>query len=193
MSPALRATLTTQWPLMPGHAIVVRPLLPDDADLVIALGKALSPASLYQRFLNGGIKRNPRLLDRLLKVDFTRDLALIATTTVAGEETPIGVARYARPDDDMDAADIAITVADAWHGRGIGRRLLHKLVQHASAHGIARLTGDVLATNVAMLALARASGFRVTLHPDEGHLRLISLSLNDCRPLPTDLHEEIEL
>jgi acetyltransferase len=193
MSPAIRATLTTGWPIMLGHAIVVRPLLPEDADLVIALGKALSPASLYQRFLNGGIKRNPRLLDLLLNVDFTRDLALIATTTVAGEETPIAVARYARIDADGDTADIAITVADAWHGRGIGRRLLHKLVDHASTRGIARLRGDVLATNGAMLALARASGFRVAFHPDESHLRLITLSLTDRRAPSADLHEETEL
>ena len=96
MSPALRAMLTTGLPIMPGHAIVVRPLLPEDADLVIALGKALSPTSLYQRFLNGGVKRNPHLLNRLVNVDFTRDLALIATATFAGEEMPIGVARCAR-------------------------------------------------------------------------------------------------
>ena len=192
MSPALRADLTTVLPLMPGHAIVVRPLLPDDADLVIALGKALSPQSLYQRFLNGGIKRNPQLLDRLLNVDFSRDLALIATVTLAGEETPIGIARYARPPDDPHSAEIAITVADAWQGRGIGKRLLARLIEHAASAGIVRLTGDVLASNRGMLALARSAGFRVARHPDGGELRLISLTLADRRPGPAD-HEEIEL
>jgi acetyltransferase len=193
MNQALRATLTTGWPLMPGHAIVVRPLLPDDADLVIALGKSLSSESLYQRFLNGGIKQNPQLLSRLVNVDFTRDLALIATATFAGEETPIGVARYARSDSDADAAEIAITLADAWHGRGIGKRLLRTLIARAEADGIDRLTGDVLATNVAMLALARSVGFRVTLHPEESHLRLISLSLVERDPAPLDSHEENDL
>jgi len=193
MSPALRATLTTGFPVMPGHGIVVRPLLPDDADLVIALGKALSPASLYQRFLNGGIKRNPQLLGRLVNVDFTRDLALIATATFAGEESPIGVARYARAHDASDSAEIAVTVADAWHGRGVGRRMLGRLVDLATVAGIARLTGDVLATNDAMLALARSAGFRVMFHPEGGHLRLISLSLAGRRPASADLHEEIEL
>ena len=193
MSPALRAALTTALPVMPGHAIVVRPLLPDDADLVIELGKALSPTSLYQRFLNGGIKRNPRLLSRLVNVDFTRDLALIATATFAGEETPIGVARYARTHGEPDSAEIAITVADAWHGCGVGKRLLGLLVELAADAGIVRLTGDVLATNGAMLALARSAGFRVTFHPEGGHLRLISLTLADRRPASTHPHEEVEL
>lgn len=193
MSPAQRATLTTGWPLMPGHVIVVRPLLPDDADLVIALGKALSSESLYQRFLTGGIKQNPQLLRRLVNVDFTRDFALIAIATFAGEETPLGVARYARTNSEQETAEIAITVADAWHGTGTGKRLLGRLVAHAKASGVARLTGDVLATNVAMLALARSLGFRVTFHPEEGHLRFITLGLRDHHPAPIDSHEENEL
>jgi len=180
---------------MPGHAIVVRPLLPDDADLVIALGRALSPTSLYQRFLNGGIKQNPRLLERLVNVDFTRDLALIATASIAGEESPIGVARYARLDAESGVAEFAITVADAWHGRGIGARLLRRLVECARDRGLARLTGDVLATNRAMLALARAQGFRVSFHEDGGHMRRVTLDLADQRllPGPSHLHEENDL
>ena len=58
---------------------------------------------------------------------------------------------------------------------------------------MASLTGDVLATNVAMLALARSVGFRVTFHPEEGHLRLISLGLRDHHPAPMESHEENEL
>jgi hypothetical protein len=37
MSPALRTTPTTGWPLMHRHAIVVRQLLPEDADPVVAV------------------------------------------------------------------------------------------------------------------------------------------------------------
>jgi acetyltransferase len=193
MSPAQRAFLTTTWPLMPGHAIAVRPLLPTDANLIIELGKSLSSESLYQRFLNGGVKQNPRLLDRLVKVDFSRDLALIATVALAGTEAPIGVARYARFAAGSDAADFAITLADAWHGRGIGKRLLGRLVDCAAERGITRLTGDVLATNEAMLALARSVGFKVTFHPDGGHLRQVSLLLSERLPAPLDAHEETDL
>jgi acetyltransferase len=193
MSPALRATLTTGWPLMHGHAIVVRPLLREDADLVIALGKALSSASLYQRFLNGGIKQNPHLLSRLVTVDFTRDLALIATATFAGEETPIGIARYARSADEPDAAELAVTVADAWHGCGVGKRLVSTLIEHAARRGISLLTGDVLATNVAMLALARSIGFRVAFHPDGAFLRLLSLRVHDRTAKDGALLEENDL
>lgn len=187
------AHLTTAWPVFYGHAVTVRPLLPTDVDLEVELGRRLSAESLRQRFLGGGIKLNPRLIDRLLRVDFTRDLALIATATFAGDESPLGVARYARLDDDPHAAEIAVTVADAWHGYGIGKRLLRHLVERAAGTGLRRLVGDVYATNRPMLGLAAALGFAIRYHPDGGHLRLIELAL-DRRPAPPlHVHEENDL
>jgi acetyltransferase len=185
--------LTTSWPVFYGHAVVVRPLLPTDADLEIALGRSLSSESLYHRFLNGGIKLNPRLLDRLLRVDFSRDLALIATATFAGEEMPLGVARYARLDDDRHAAEIAVTVADAWHGVGIGKRLLGRLIECAAAAGLRRLVGDVHATNRPMLGLAGALGFGIGFHPDGANLRQLVLSLDHHRLAPHRAVEENDL
>jgi acetyltransferase len=57
-------------------------------------------------------------------------------------------------------------VADAWQGRGIGSRLLGKLVEAARRHGIKRLYGDILAMNRPMLELARKLGFRLSRHED---------------------------
>ncbi|MCL4798972.1 MAG: GNAT family N-acetyltransferase [Burkholderiales bacterium] len=185
--------LTTAWPVFFGHAVTVRPLLPTDADLEIELGRSLSSESLHHRFLNGGIKLNPRLLDRLLNVDFSRDLALIATATFAGAETPLAVARYARLDDDPHAAEIAVTVADPWQGYGIGKRLLGRLIECAADAGLRRLLGDVHATNRRMLGLAGALGFGTRFHPDGGHLRLIELALDGRVAPPHALHEVNDL
>jgi len=185
--------LTTSWPVFFGHAVVVRPLLPTDVDLEIALGRSLSSESLYHRFLNGGIKLNPRLLDRLLRVDFSRDLALIATATFAGDETPLGVARYARLDDDAHAAEFAVTVADAWHGYGIGKRLLARLIDCAAAAGLRHLVGDVHATNRRMLGLAGALGFSTRFHSEGGHLRQVVLALDHRLPAPHHHDEEHDL
>ena len=77
----------------------------------------------------------------------------------------LGVARYVR-DKDGNAAEFAIVVADAWHGRGIGYRLLAKLIDAARRHGVKRLYGDILATNRPMLELARKLGFKLSRHED---------------------------
>jgi len=50
-------------------------------------------------------------------------------------------------------------VADAWQGRGIGRRMLEKLIAVARGRGLARIYGDVLSTNHGMLAFCRKLGF----------------------------------
>jgi acetyltransferase len=68
-------------------------------------------------------------------------------------------------------------IADAWQGRGIGRRLLEKLIAVARNRGIGRIYGDVLATNAGMLALARQLGFNLSRVPDDPTLTRIALEL----------------
>jgi len=97
-------------------------------------------------------------------VDFSRDMALAAATMLDGE-TLLGMARYIR-DRSGDAAEFAIVIADAWQGRGIGRRLLAKLIEAAGRRGVKRLYGDILATNRPMLELARKLGFELGRHED---------------------------
>jgi acetyltransferase len=166
------------WPLLHAHSLTVRPLRPDDADLLVRFGLALAPESRYQRFLGGGVRFTPELLERLLKVDFTRDLALVATVTLEGREVPVGIARYVRLPDDT-TAELAMTVADAWHGCGIGRLLLERLVGLARERGVRRLVGDTLATNEPMLRLARSVGFAVHPHAEGATLKRIERDLED--------------
>ena len=92
-------------------------------------------------------------------------MALAATTMLGGGETLLGVARYVR-DHDNDDAEFAIVIADAWQGRGIGRRLLAKLIEAARRRGVKRLYGEILAINRPMLELARKLGFDLGRHDD---------------------------
>lgn len=58
-------------------------------------------------------------------------------------------------------AEVAIYVAAAARGRGIGRALLEALVESAEAHGIWTLQGATIAENVASCAIQARCGFRV--------------------------------
>ena len=171
------ALLAESWPLLHAHSLTIRALRPEHADLEVRFGLALSRESRYERFLGGGVKLTPELLARLVNVDFDRDVALIATVALAGVETPVGVARYALAADD-ESAEAALTVADSWHGCGLGRLLLGRLIDIAGRNGVRRLTGEVLATNARMLALARRTGFRIERHPEGATLRRIVRDLD---------------
>lgn len=163
-------------PLGLGHSITVRPISPDDIDLETEFDQNLSQQSRYNRFLGGGIKPTPEWLEKLVRVDFSRDMALIATVTIEDRETQIGVARYFRLKDGI-SCEFAVAVADTWQGCGVGRQLLQKLIECARASGIERIEGDVLSTNRAMLGLASRLGFRILAHPDGAELKRVAMEL----------------
>ena len=58
------------------------------------------------------------------------------------------------------AAEVAVYVAAATRGRGVGRALLEAVIASAEAHGIWTLQGATIATNAASLALQARCGFR---------------------------------
>lgn len=170
------AHLTTSWPLGLAHSITLRPIRPEDFDLEIELARSLSRHSLYNRFLGGGVRLTRALLRKLTCIDFSRDMALIATGTLESTETAIGVVRYARLEDSA-ACEFAIAVADVWQRCGVGKKLVATLIDCARAHGLRTMIGEVLAANTPMLRLARSQGFRIDRHPDGGELRRLSLDL----------------
>jgi acetyltransferase len=177
--PDAQSGLTQSWPLLHAQSLTLRPLRPDDRELVAQLGQGLSAESRYNRFLGGGVMFTRELLDRLVHVDFSRDLALLAIVSLEGIETPVGVARWARLHRDDRTAEFAIAVADAWQRCGIGRLLLSRLIELGRESSLARLVGDVLATNTGMLRLASRLGFRTESHPESGTLRRIVKDLNE--------------
>jgi acetyltransferase len=144
----------------------------------VRFGLALSAKSRYERFLGGGVKLTPELLARLVNVGLSREAALIATVAFADTETPVAVGRYALAPED-GTAEVAVTVADAWQGCGLGRLLLERVIDAARRNGVRRLTGDVLAANARMLALARRLGLRIEPHPEGATLRRILKDLAD--------------
>jgi acetyltransferase len=168
------AYLTTSWPLGLAHSITVRPIRPEDIDIEERFIRGFSQETRYNRYLGGGVALTQERLEKLTRIDFSRDMALIATVTFDGAETVIGVARYVRLEDGA-TCEFAIVIADAWQGYGIGRKLLAKLVDCARSHGIGKITGDVLATNTPILRLALSQRFRVEPHPDGRELRRVVL------------------
>jgi len=175
-SAAYPAHLVASWPLGVAHSITVRPIRPEDIDLETAFAQKLSKETRYNRFLGGGVRLTAEMLEKFTRIDFSRDMALMATATIEGAETAIGVARYVRLADGV-SCEFAITIADAWQGRGIGRKLLAMLVDSAPGHGMRRIIGDVLATNTPMLRLAHSQGFRIERHPEGAELRRVVLEL----------------
>jgi acetyltransferase len=156
-----------------GDRVVIRPVLPQDAELTGAFFRALSAPARYDRFLSPMRELSEGLLQRFSEIDYAGHLALVAEVFVAGRERVIAEARYVRRPQPDDAAEFAIAVDEAWQGRGLARLLLAKLACRAETAGIRRLQGETLASNVRMLHLARKAGFDIAPSPDTRGLMLL--------------------
>jgi GNAT superfamily N-acetyltransferase len=129
---------------------------------------SLSARSRYLRFLSPMVGTTAQQLRPLLEADGARHVAHVAM--VDGEL--VGEARFVRLGADRVTAEMAISVADAWQGRGVGRRLLQSLVASAARHGVRRFSFDALAENRPALGLFRRHGARWVVRDGvaEGHL-----------------------
>jgi acetyltransferase len=146
--------LEGEIPLKDGTRLPVRPMKPEDVELELAFFGGLSERSRYQRFMQQLSELPPRLLARFTQLDYDRELALV----VLYEGRFVSVGRYA-PNPDGTTAEFALTVADEWQGKGIGRALLERLCTSAREAGYAALYGNILADNRDMLHLAARLGF----------------------------------
>src|SRR5262249_20451307 len=72
-----------------------------------------------------------------------------------------------------DEADVAFTVDDAHHGRGIATVLLEHLAAIARELGINRFTAEVLPDNRPMLGVFRAAGFDVSTRFSSGLIDVV--------------------
>jgi acetyltransferase len=150
--------------------VLIRPQEVRDAPALRAFFERLSPESRYGRFQYVVKEVSPSLLRLLVQTDPRKHVALVATH--AGDV--VGEARYVRRG---GGAEFALAVADGWRQRGVGKRLLDELIRCARRDGLARLDGEVLAWNRAMLGFVEQAGFRVRAHPEDARLVRIELTL----------------
>lgn len=140
--------------LADGRRITIGPLTHRDRPLIEAAMTRLSPESSRRRFFTVRYRLSDRELDELTQPEVPGRLAIGAAARLPdGRVEGVGVAHFVRVPGEPDAAEIALTVIDAYQNLGIGRRLLQRLGHEAFMRGFRRLTGLVLEDNVPMLAL----------------------------------------
>jgi GNAT superfamily N-acetyltransferase len=162
--------------LADGRVVELRPLGPRDAALEAWFVAHLSAESRYQRFMTTLRELSERKLKDLTDVDGVRHVALLATTREDGRELPLGVAHYI-VEPGGTVCEFAIVVSDACRGSGLAGLLMSALIGTARARGLARMEGDVLASNRGMLRFAHRLGFRRQPGNGDGGVVRVALEL----------------
>jgi len=168
--------LVSQWQLADGTDITIRPIRPEDAELVQAFVRGLSEESKYFRFMSSMQELTETMLVRFTQIDYSREMALIAVTLAQNREIELGVARYAI-NPDGDSCEFALVVADSFQGKGLGQKLMVVLMEAARTKGLSMIEGDVLSNNHNMLNLMMRLGFAVKTSEDDQSVMRVSRAL----------------
>jgi len=129
----------------------------------------LSATSRQQRFHGAAVDTS--ILERVM------DRAACAIIVENGsEDQPVGEAVLVM-EPDSPSAEIALSTADGWQRRGIGKALLSYLERKAAAANARNIYGDTQSSNKGMLALARRCGYRIVRTPGDWTLTRFEKSL----------------
>ena len=142
--------------LRDGSRVLIRPVQPADKALFAESWEHFGEESRYRRFLGAKGDLSARDLAYFTEVDHVDHEAIGARDAESG--AGVGVARYVRLAEQPAVAEAAVSVVDAWQGRGLGGELLRRLTGRAREHGVERFQASLFAFNHSMLALFEEVG-----------------------------------
>jgi RimJ/RimL family protein N-acetyltransferase len=147
--------------------IVFRHIRPDDKGRLAAGLARLSPESRQKRFLMPKPRFSSAELRYLTEVDGFDHVAIVAVSAT-DPEVFYAVGRFVRLRDDPQTAEVAIVVADALQGQGLGRELGRRLADMARERGVTRFSATLLGDNVAAWRLFASISARLEEHVGGG-------------------------
>jgi GNAT superfamily N-acetyltransferase len=138
----------------------------DDRQAFLRNFEHLSERTRYRRFLAPIKRLTSDEITYFTEVDHRDHEALIAMTE---DGEIVGIARYIRFGPGSPEAEVAVTVADQWQGRGVGTALLARLAERGAGVGVKAFRGLCLTANTDMQQLLKelGPGARKS-HPEEG-------------------------
>lgn len=155
----------SSWKMKDGTNVTLRPIRPEDENLMVRFHEQLSEDSVYLRYLSP-MKLNQRIAhERLVRVcfnDYNRELALVAVrkSPETHQDEILGIGRIVKLHT-CNAAEFSLLVVDKSQRSGLGRQLLRELVSIARAEKLDRLIGYILQTNRPMIHLSEKLGFKL--------------------------------
>lgn len=155
--------------------VLLRPIKSEDEPMVAAFHKELSENTVRQRYFEFLTLDERTTHERLIHIcfnDYARELAIVAEVH---EKKIVGIARLSRIPGTSEA-QMTMTIIDAYHGKGLGTKMLEHLIDVAMREGIKTVKAEVLSENTGMLSICWKCGFKLT-PCEENHLTYCELTL----------------
>ena len=159
------ADRTSTIVLRDGSTLSVRPIKPEDDTGLARFFSTLSMESRVLRFF-APVANADASAKRMVQVDYKSQYGLVAVSGLP--EQIVAHAMYIEIE--PRKAELALAVADAYQGRGLGTILLGQLAEIAAASGIDVFEAIVMPDNHTMLDMLRESGFPVHGRSEPGEV-----------------------
>jgi len=157
--------------------ITIRPILPEDEELLVKFHTTLSDSSVFLRYLQPMMFQERVAHERLARIshgDYNREITLVAESNNDGEERNIlGVVRLSK----LHAANearMSILVGDSYQGIGLGGELVRRAIDVAKREKIERISATLTTDNQIMQHIFKKAGFDIESSSPE---KLLSASL----------------
>lgn len=140
-------------------SVTIRPIRPEDEPLMVQFHQDLSQETVRQRYLKAIHYEERVAHDRLIRIcfnDYDREIALI----VQVKNEVVGAIRLTKIPGTTQAM-FALVVKDVWQNRGIGSKLMQKMIEVAKQEQIQSIHAQMLAENVHMQRLCKHFGFHL--------------------------------
>jgi len=157
-----------------GLEIFLRPVKISDEPLLKDFFYSLSDQSMYRRFISPRKDIPHRQLQEHIVIDYTRQMAILATVNRGEKEDIVGLGQYSIVES-THTAEVAFAVKDAHQNRGIGTELLSYLIYLAQKQGLLGFTAEVLMENRPMLHLFEKTGLKIEKRGEGGVYELTIL------------------
>jgi len=183
------AEMEKRTKLIDGTDVLIRPLKPDDEELLKQFFYSLKDQSLYYRFFTPGVRLSRERKEPLKLLDYDLHMAIGAFVGEPGKETIVGVGNYIL-DPATNTADLAFIVRDDWQHKKLGTMLFNTIAGIAISRDIRGFTAEVLAQNRPMMKILQDSGYVIRTHLEEA---VYSISLTFERKMEKKLGDETPL
>jgi acetyltransferase len=156
--------------------VTIRRIGPGDADALERFYGELSGADRVARFLGVAPPLGHARSETFCTTDHKHREGFVAVSREgSGAERIVG--HLCIEPDGVGSAEMAVVVADAFQGQGIGRRLLLAAVTWARGAGVRRLDATAFVTNSRIIALLRSLGLPVAIDWVGGSICEMSVDL----------------
>ncbi len=147
----------------------IRAILPEDKEGLKEGLALLSSESRRQRFFSSRKDFTENELKFFTEVDQIDHLAYVAINKGSGP-SPAGSIRCVRDKNRPEYAELAITIIDLFHGRGLGFEMLEVLSRAAIKQNIHYFYGDYHTSNTKMLKLLEKYRVKYQIPAEKFHL-----------------------